>query len=66
MTIEHRFLQKAIQDRNFISFSYENKTYEQIKPEKITQKENDYLLFTNQKTFTLTAIKKLKIHKDKF
>jgi predicted DNA-binding transcriptional regulator YafY len=38
MNIELRFLQKAIADKNYISFSYENKSYKNIKPLKLDVK----------------------------
>ena len=35
MNIEFRFLQKAIIDKNYISFNYENKSLKKIKPLKL-------------------------------
>ena len=56
MNIEFRFLQKAIEDKNYVSFSYENKSYKNIKPLKL---DETLKLFTNngwngvQKIFTI-------------
>ena len=35
MNVEFRFLQKAIADKNYISFTYENQSYKNIKPLKL-------------------------------
>ena len=35
MNVEFRFLQKAIADKNYISFSYENQNYKNVKPLKL-------------------------------
>ena len=35
MNIEYRFLQKAIVDKNYVSFSYENRNYKKVKPLKL-------------------------------
>ena len=40
MSIELMFLKKAIEDKNFLSFSYDGKIYKKIKPFKI---ENEIL-----------------------
>ena len=66
MNIEERFLQKAIQDRNYISFIYKEKTYKKVLPLKLENKENKYLLLTKENTFDFTLIKKLQILKQRF
>jgi predicted DNA-binding transcriptional regulator YafY len=63
MNIEFRFLQKAILDKNFISFTYENKNFRSIKPLKLDDKNN---LYSDKGTFQLIKIKKLQILKDKY
>ena len=42
MNIEFRFLQKAIQNKNYISFAYENKNHKSIKPLKLDDKNRLY------------------------
>lgn len=37
MNIELRFLQKAITDKNYISFNYENQSYKNVKPLKLDE-----------------------------
>ena len=37
MNIEYRFLQKAIVDKNYVSFGYENKSYKNVKPLKLDE-----------------------------
>ena len=55
MNIQLRFLQKAIEDKNYVSFTYKNKRYEKIKSSQIKEKD-----------FNLELIKNLVILKDKF
>ena len=63
MNIEFRFLQKAIEDKNYVSFSYENKSYKNIKPLKL---DETLKLFTNNGFFELKKNKKLVVLKEKF
>ena len=63
MNIEFRFLQKAIEDKNYVSFSYENKSYKNIKPLKL---DETLKLFTNNGFFEFEKIKKLVVLKEKF
>lgn len=63
MNIEFRFLQKAIEDKNYVSFSYEHKSYKNIKPLKL---DETLKLFTNNGFFELEKIKKLVVLKEKF
>lgn len=65
MNIELRFLQKAIEDKNYISFTYNNKKYIKIKPLKFIMKDN-YLLKTTSEDFDFKLIRKLQILKEKF
>ena len=55
MNIELRFLEKAIKDKNYISFTYKGKKYEKIKSSKL-----------KEMNFELKLIKKLIILKNKF
>jgi hypothetical protein len=62
MSIEKRFLQKAIEDRNLISFTYEGESYKSVRPlimsdEKIT---------CNVGNFEIGKIKKLIVLKERF
>ena len=63
MNIEFRFLQKAIVDKNYISFSYENKNYKNIKALKL---DNENKVFCDKGVFVFEKISKLKILKDRF
>jgi len=63
MNLELRFLQKAIQDKNYISFTYEKTSYKKIKPYKIVDNK---ILHTDKQTFEFDKVKKLTILKDKF
>lgn len=65
MNIELRFLQKAIEDKNYISFTYENKKYKKIKPLEIIITDN-YLLKTDNADYNYNLITKLQILKEKF
>ncbi len=55
MDIQLRFLEKAIKDKNYISFTYKGKKYEKIEASKI-----------NTQDFDLKLIKNLIILKNKF
>jgi len=63
MNIEYKFLQKAINDKNYISFSYENKSYKNIKPLKL---DNENRLYSEKGVFEFGKIKKLMILREKF
>ena len=63
MNIELRFLQKAIADKNYISFSYENKSYKNIKPLKLDENNK---LHSDKGIFEFGNIKKLVVLKEKF
>ena len=63
MNIEHRFLQKAIANKNYISFSYENKSYKNIKPLKLDENNR---LFSDKGMFEFGKIGKLVVLKAKF
>ena len=66
MNIEFRFLQKAIEDKNFIGFLYQNIKYNEIKPLKLIIKEDIYYLHTQNEIYEFEKIKKLQISKKKF
>jgi hypothetical protein len=63
MNIEFRFLQKAIVDKNYISFTYENQSFKNVKPLKL---DVDNKLFSDKGVFEFGKIKKLVILKEKF
>ena len=63
MNIEYRFLQKAIADKNYVCFSYENKSYKNVKPLKL---DDENRLFSDKGVFEFEKILKLKILKDRF
>ena len=66
MNIELRFLQKAIEDKNYISFSYETKKINKIEPLKLLLNDDTYLLTTPNKIFEFSKITKLQILKERF
>ena len=66
MNIELNFLQKAIIDKNYVSFFYENKSIKKIKPLKLIVKDDLYFLHTQDKVFEYKKITKLKILKERF
>ena len=63
MNIEFKFLQKAIIDKNYINFTYENKSYKNIKPLKL---DENHKLFSDKGVFEFEKIKKLVVLKEKF
>jgi len=66
MNIELRFLQKAIEDKNFIVFSYENQKFSHIKPLALKEEQGVFTLETNKNSYNFYKIKKLKILKERF
>lgn len=65
MNIEERFLQKAIKDRNYISFTYKNKKYKKVKAFELIKNEN-HILKTSSDDFDFKLITKIIILKEKF
>ena len=63
MNIEFRFLQKAIQDKNYISFTYENKSFRNIKPLKL---DIENKLYSDSGIFEFEKITKIQILKIRF
>ena len=66
MNIELRFLQKAIEDKNFINFTYDNQKLNKIKPLELSDKEGSYILKTHNDNYDFNKIKRLQISKEKF
>lgn len=66
MNIEQKFLQKAIEDKNYISFFYLNKSIKKIKPHKLTVTNDICSLHTKNTIFEFNKISKLKILKERF
>lgn len=62
MKIEFLFLQKAIKDKNYVSFTYFKKEYKNIKPLSL---ENNMLKIEDN-SFNVEDIKKLTILKERF
>ncbi|MBP7748838.1 MAG: hypothetical protein KA070_01690 [Aliarcobacter sp.] len=63
MNIEFRFLQKAIQNKNYISFAYENKNHKSIKPLKLDDKNR---LYSDKGIFEFEKMTKIQILKNQF
>jgi len=66
MNIELRFLQKAIEDKNYINFAYENQKEVKLKPLELVEKDGNYTLKTHNKSYDFRKIKKLQILKERF
>ena len=62
MNIELRFLQKAIEDKNYVSFSCEGKSYKKVKPFSI----EDEILKCDVGKFKAKALKKIVVLKERF
>ena len=63
MNIEFRFLQKAITDKNYVSFTYENQIFKNVKPLKLDENNR---LFSDKGIFEFGKIGKLVVLRDKF
>ena len=63
MNIEFRFLQKAILDKNYISFNYENQSFKNLKPLKL---DSENRLFSDKGVFELGKIRKLVVLRERF
>lgn len=66
MNIELRFLQKAIEDKNYICFSIEKKNYKKIKALKLESIDSKYILHTDIGKFDFNMLSKIKVLKDRF
>ncbi len=66
MNIELRFLQKAIEDKNYISFSHEKKKYTKMKALKLEFSNDKYNLNTDNGKFEFDKLSKIKVLKDRF
>jgi|GEM_PF-1067478 len=66
MNIELRFLEKAIEDKNYINFTYNGKKYQRIEPIELQKVNSSYFLYTKGMNFEFKLIKKLITLKDKF
>ena len=66
MNIEQRFLQKAVTDKNYISFTYNNKKLQKVKPLKLIKKEDKYLIQTQSDVYEFDKMSKIKILKERF
>lgn len=63
MNIEYRFLQKAIADKNYVCFSYENKSYKNVKPLKL---DDENRLHSDKGVFEFVKIGKLVVLRERF
>lgn len=63
MNIEFRFLQKAIGDKNYISFTYENQSFKNVKPLKL---DSENKLFSDKGVFEFGKIGKLVVLRERF
>ena len=63
MNIEFRFLQKAIVDKNYISFTYENQSYKNVKTVKLDENNR---IFSDKGSFEFGKIKKMVVLRERF
>ena len=63
MNVEFRFLQKAIADKNYISFTYENQSYKNIKPLKL---DDENRLHSDKGIFEFEKMTKIQNLKNQF
>lgn len=63
MNIEFRFLQKAIADKNYISFTYENQSFKNVKPLKIDEQNR---VHCDKGIFEFGKVGKLVVLKESF
>ncbi len=63
MNIEFRFLQKAIGDKNYISFTYENQSFKNVKPLKADEENR---VHCDKGIFEFKKISKLVVLKERF
>ncbi len=62
MNVEFRFLKKAIEDKNYVSFSYENKSYKKIKPLKMVGD----VVKCDVGEFEISKLRKLTVLRERF
>jgi len=62
MKLEFLFLQKAIKDKNFISFLYQGRKINHVLASRINEKS----VFIKEEEFCLLDIKKLQISKERY
>ena len=63
MNIEFRFLQKAIADKNYINFTYENQSYKNVKPLKLDEQNR---VHCDKGIFEFEKVGKLMVLKERF
>ena len=63
MNIEFRFLQKAILDKNYICFTYEDKSYKNVKPLKLDEQNR---VHCDKGVFEFEKIGKLMVLRERF
>ncbi len=66
MNIEHLFIQKAIQDKNYLGFEYHKQYYHKVKPLRFKEQNHTLYLVTQEGEFELKEIKKLTVLKERF
>lgn len=62
MNIEARFVQKAIKDKNYISFLYDNTKYTNIKAKSLINNK----LICHDKEFDFDKVKNIQILKQRY
>ena len=62
MNIEQRFLLKAMEDKNFVSFMYEGKSFKSVKILKF----EDGFVYADCGNFEIEKIKKIVVLREKF
>ena len=63
MNIELRFLRKAIADKNYISFNYENQSFKNVKPLKLDEQNR---VHCDKGVFEFEKVGKLVVLRERF
>lgn len=65
-TVEFSFLEKAIFDKNYVSFIYDGKRYKDEKPLELYERADMWFLRTDKKIFEFEKLKRVTIQDDRF
>lgn len=66
MNLQLRFLQKAIEDKNYVKFNYEDKSFKRLKPLKLINKDGLDILHSDVGEFDFSKVKNFTVLKDRF
>jgi len=66
MNLQLRFLEKAIEDKNYVKFNYEEKSFKRLKPLKLINKDGKDILHSDMGDFEFDKAKNFTVLKEKF